>query len=243
MISFVTDYLLKKYCGIMTGTVKHDYKITFRNKDMETWWQYSYSTEAAISLRYPKDKASGKTIKMKGNIEGNGTKFNFFQDITKEDGWKQQQQGRMKIIVIPLITIEPVAVPFATSQYDKAGFGAIARGIATPAYFNIPVDAVFNRDAGTIQLFLNEALIDFSKLVTNKVLFVAPVPLPLFRVQSFPVAKVRKTMNAVIKRSNGYKVTDNKGMLSFSDKGQFKAGTVGTDIEQEVNVSIRVKQE
>lgn len=243
IITFVTDYLLKKYCGIMTGTVKHDYKITFRNAEMETWWQYSYSTEAAVSLRYPKDKGSGRIVKMKGNIEGNATKFGFFQDITKEDGWKEQQQGHMKIVVIPLITVKPVAVPFATSQYDKLGFGAIARGLATPAYFNIPVDAVYNRDAGTIQLFLNEALIDFTPLVKNKVLFVVPVPLPMFRVQSFPIEKVRKTMNGVIKRSNGYKVTDNKGMLSFSDKGQFKAGTIGTDIEQEVNVSISVKQE
>ncbi len=44
-------------------------------------------SESSFHLRYPKEKNTGNIIKMKDNIEGNGTKFSFFEDVEKEDGF------------------------------------------------------------------------------------------------------------------------------------------------------------
>ena len=243
MLSFTTSTLLKQYCGVMSGTVKQKYTCDFKNKDGEIWWSYGYKTEASITLRYPKSKGSGKIVNMKGNIEGNATKFAFRQDISKEDGWKEQQK-KFYVPVIPLINKAPIAVPFAVNgSNDKLGFGAAARGLAVPANFNIPIDAIYDRDAGTIKIMMNPALIDFTSSVTNKTLFLVAAVLPMCKVQNFPIEKVYKTMNAVIKRSKGYKVKKLNGNLSFTDTDQFKVGGGSDEAEQVVNLIIDVKQE
>ena len=243
MLSFTTTTLLKQYCGVMSGSVKQKYTCDFKNKDGEVWWSYGYKTEASITLRYPKSKGNGKIVNMKGNIEGNATKFAFRQDISKEDSWKEQQK-KFYVPVIPLINKAPSAMPFAINgSNDKLGFGAAARGLAVPASFNIPIDAIYDRDAGTIKIMMNPALIDFTPLVTNKTLFLVAAVLPICKVQDFPIEKVYKTMNAVIKRSKGYKVKNIKGNLSFTDTDQFKVGGGSDDAEQIVNLTIEVKQE
>src|SRR5258705_3988952 len=162
IIQFASDYLMKKYCGVFKGEMKHDYTIIYRNKLGTTWWRYTYQTEAAITFRYPKT-SSGKIIKMKGNIEGNVTKFDFYQDVEQMDDFREEMKSRAKLI--PFELYHPVAVPFATSQKDELGFGAVARAVGTPAYFNIPVDAEYDTDNETIKLFINDALIDFSGMV------------------------------------------------------------------------------
>ena len=88
---------------------------------------------------------------MKGNIEGNATEFKFFQDVEQMDDFKEQMKGRAKLTPIQLY--KPLAVSFASSKKDELGFGAAARGIATPAYFNIPVDAEYDTEAETIKIF------------------------------------------------------------------------------------------
>jgi hypothetical protein len=200
IMQFATDVLMKKYCGIFKGEVKHDYKITYRNNSGATWWSYSYNTTSVITFRYPKSN-SGKIIKMKGTIEGNATEFKFFQDVEQMDAFREQMKGRAKLTPIPLW--KPVSVSFASSQKDELGFGAVARGIATPSYFNIPVDAEYDTDAETIKIFLNDPIIDFTPLVKYTYGYIAiAAGIPLVTRVDFPINKAKLTMNAVVYQNN-----------------------------------------
>ncbi len=239
---FITDVLLKKYCGVFKGELKHDYKITYRNNSGVIWWNYSYKTEAAITFRYPKSTA-GKIIKMKGNIEGNATAFTFFQNVEQMDGFKEQMKGRTKLTPIPLI--KPATVPFATSKKDELGFGAVARGIATPAYFNIPVDAEYDTDAETIKIFLNDALIDFTPMVKYTYGYIAiAAGIPLITRVDFPINKAKLTLNAVVSKNNELKVTkDAKNNLLITGKGDRHIGSVEAPTEHSITFSLSAKNQ
>jgi hypothetical protein len=242
VMQFATDVLLKKYCGVFKGELKHDYKITYRNNSGAVWWSYSYATEAAVTFRYPKN-SSGKIIKMKGNIEGNATQFKFFQDVEQMDDFKEQMKGRAKLTPVPLI--KPVAMPFATSQKDELGFGAVARGIATPSYFNIPVDAEYDADAETIKLFLNEAIIDFTPLVKYTYGYIAiAAGIPLITRVDFPINKAKLTLNAVVSRNNELHLTkDAKNNLIIKGSGERHIGSSSDAIEHNINFSITAKND
>jgi hypothetical protein len=238
VLQFASDYLMKSYCGTFKGTMKQEYEIIYRNASGKTWWQYSYRTEASVNLRYPKKNDGPGIIKLKGNIEGNVVKYTFSQDIEQMDDYKNQMQGRAKLVGIKLY--EPPAIPFAVSQYDEVGFGAVARGVTTPSCFNIPVDAEYDKDANTIKLFLNEALIDFSPMVRfiyGYVAFAAGIPL-VTRVD-FPVNKARLTMNAVISKNNLLSVTkDAKNNLTIKGSGDRHIGSETTEIEHKINYTL-----
>ena len=208
LVQSVTNYFLRKYCGVYEGTIKHNYTVIFRNADHEIWWKYGVEMEAAFSLRYPKGK-TGKTIKMKGNIEGNATKFTFFADA--KAAVKDEMQGRDKYVeVMVLKDFLPLALPFATSQHDKMGFGAVARAIGTPAYFNIPVDADYDLDAEKIKLFINPALVDFSPIVENRELYIVLAVLPLVRWQEYPIFKAQQMIKGSFKEKNEFPMTGGK---------------------------------
>lgn len=241
LVSYAADYLLKKYCGLFTGFVSSEHRCYNRNKHGQDWWDYGYKTQAKISLRYPKAENTGNIVKMKGNIEGNATVFSFMQDINKEDDFTKELKGRKAGNLF--IEIKPPCLPFATSLNDALGFGAVARAIATPAYFNIPVDAEFNRNTNTIKLFLNPALVDFT-FVKTQVLFFDFVPFPLVTYQAFPYEKVFISMNAVVKRSKGYKMTkDADGNLLFVNKDGFHVGSKSEALEIDVKLNIAAKQQ
>ena len=239
---FVSDFLLKKYCGVFKGELNQDYQITYRNKVGATWWSYSYNTEAAVSFRYPK-KNAGKIIKMKGNIEGNATSFKFFQDVEQMDDFKEQMKGRARLT--PIALIKPLAVPFATSQKDELGFGAIARGLATPSYFNIPVDVEYDTDAETIKIFLNDPIIDFTPMVKYTYGFIGVAAgIPLVTRVDFPINKAKLTLNAVISQNNELKVTkDAKNNLTVKGSGQRQIGSGTSDIEHKISFSLTAKND
>lgn len=232
-----SNIYLKELCTNFEGQLTHTYNVNFRNSDLNTWWKYGYTTKAKLTLRFPKSRGAGTTVTMKGHIEGNATDFSFFQDVAIEDEFWRTSKGHTR--VTQLLLISPPAVPFATSQNDPAGFGMFARMAATPAYYNFPVDAVYDKENGTIRLFLTEGGVDFSPLVRNRVLLYSKAPLPMFRVQDFPIEKARKTIDAVIKRYGEYKVNDDgKGGLSFSGSNTHHAGDKGTSIETTVKLSL-----
>ncbi len=241
MISYISDILLKKYCGIIKAKVVHDHNADFTNGSGEAWWRYSFRTESVLFLRYPKAEATGNIVKMKGNIEGNGTDFKFYGDANANDDFKKESKGRnfgknFKVI-------KPIYVPFATSANDVLGFGAAARAVVTPAYFNIPVDAEYNRNTNTIKLFMNKPLIDFTDMVATRVAYFEFIPFPFVFVQAYPYEKVYNSMNAIIKRSAGIKVDDDgKGNLSFKYDDKFDVGQ-GSTIALKVKLNITGKQE
>ncbi|HET6722677.1 MAG TPA: hypothetical protein VFH07_08005 [Chitinophagaceae bacterium] len=242
IMQFATDGLMKKYCGVFKGELNHDYKITYRNSAGATWWAYSYKTESAVTFRYPKTN-SGKIIKMKGNIEGNATEFKFFQDVEQMDDFKEQMKGRAKLTPIQLY--KPLAVPFASSKKDELGFGAAARGIATPAYFNIPVDAEYDTEAETIKIFLNDPIIDFTPMVKYTYGYIAiAAGIPLVTRVDFPINKARLTLNAVVSRSNELTVSkDAKNNLTVKGSGDRHIGTSSSETEHEISYTVTAKND
>ncbi|MGF2414424.1 MAG: hypothetical protein ACQUYJ_18970, partial [Ferruginibacter sp.] len=225
LAQFALDILLKTYCGVFKGSFTHDYTVEFRNGKGENWWTYGVETKAVVYLRYPKDKNKGGIIKMKGNIEGNGTKFSFFEDLEKNDEFQDGSKG--KIEIVPIKAYTPFSVSVATSEKDVMGFGAIARGLATPAYFNIVIDAEYDVDAKKIKIFLTRPLIDFSLTVANQLVFllVGGDLLPYVKRLTFPIHKVFSTLGSVVRDHNEFDVTkDAKGNPVFTGKANKHLG-------------------
>lgn len=244
IVQFATDVLMKKYCGVFKGTVNHNYNIEFRNKTGQNWWTYGVEMKGVLTLRYPKDGAKGNIIKMKGNLEGNATKFTFFEDIEKEDDFKAVSKST-GLQVIPIKTFTPLAVSVATSERDVLGFGAIARGLATPAYFNFIVDAEYDVDAKKIKIFLTETTIDFTTYVANQFVFIMiGMGLPLIRHMVFPIHKVKLTLGTLIKEHHEFDVEeDSKGNPSFKGEYNKHIGNKTTERETDLNFTIKaIKQ-
>lgn len=242
---FATGLLINKYCGVFTGTVNHNYKIEFRNSAGQNWWTYGAEMKAVLSLRYPKDGAKGNIIKMKGTLEGNATKFTFFEDIEKEDDFRTAGKG-IGLQVIPIKTFTPLAVSFATSERDIMGFGALARGLATPAYFNFGVDAEYDVEANKIKIFLTQTTIDFTSYVANVFVFVmiGMDQLPYIRHMTFPIHTVKLTLGTLIKEHNKFDVEkDAKGNLSFKGEYNKHIGNKTTEREHDLNFSISAKKQ
>ena len=238
-----SNYFLKKYCAVMSGDMTHDYKCTFTNKAHVVYWDYSFTCAGTVSLRYPKSGSSGKVIKMKGNIEGNATKFTIYQKASEQDDFKDAKGYRASLFSICLHV--PATVPVATSQADKnTGFGAVARAIVTPAYFNIPIDADYDTETGKIKIYCNEAIVDFSdqvKYVYGYIMIAAGIPL-VTRVD-YPINKAKLTLAKVIEKNNDFTVkTDANNNLSFTKTANFHLGA-GTAIEHDINFSMTVKSD
>ncbi len=244
LAQFALDVLLKIYCGVFKGKFTHDYNIEFRNNDGENWWTYGAEMKAVLILRYPKDKNKGAVIKMKGNLEGNAIKFDFWQDIAKENDFHAVSKG--KIVVVPVKTFTPLAVSIATSERDILGFGAIARGLATPAYFNIPIDAEYDVDAKKIKIFVNDPLIDFSNLVTNQFVFlmVGQDLIPYPKKMEFPIHKAKTTINGIFISFKEFDVKkDAKGNEIFDGKGTRHIGDKTSIRETNLNFTLSAKKE
>ncbi|GAB2823099.1 MCP four helix bundle domain-containing protein [Ferruginibacter profundus] len=243
LAQYASEVLLKKYCGIIKGEIKHDYTINFRNGKGVSWWKYGAEMQGAIVLRYPKEGSKGKIIKMKGNIEGNATKFSFYENAEANDDFNEGTKG--KIEVVELKVIKPATVPFVSSLNDPAGFGAVARGL-TPASFYITVDAEYDVDANTIKIFFNNALMDFSDAVNNQLIFleVGADLLPYIKKMTFPIAKVFSTFGSVVRSNNEFVVTKGpKGSLSFTKKANKHLGDKSSKIEHDLNYTITASKE
>lgn len=244
IVQFATDMLMNKYCGVFKGKLKHDYTIEFRNKSGQNWWTYGVEMKAVLALRYPKDKGGGNIIRMKGNLEGNATKFSFFEDLEKNDEFQEGSKG--KIEVVPIKAYIPFSVSVATSEIDVMGFGAIARGLATPAYFNIPVDAEYDVNENKIKLFLNAPIIDFSPAIRNQLVFllIGGDLLPYVKRMSFPINKVFRTLGSVVRDNHEFPVVkDAKGILSFEGKANKHIGDRSSVIETDLNFTISAKKD
>ena len=236
------DHFLKKYCVVMSGELSHDYQCTFRNKDGAIWWQYNYTTGATISLRYPRNNNGGSIIKMKGNIEGNATKFSIYQKPSEMDEFKDAMKNRAKLYSLQLYA--PKAVSFSTSQNDKLGFGAVARAIVTPAYFNIPIDADYDVEAKKIKIYLNTPIMDFNPHTVSYIYayLTFPLGIPLVTRVDFPINSVKLTLGKVIEKNNDFDIkTDANNNLFFSKKGDFKIGDASSAIEHNIDFTVSAK--
>ena len=227
LLTYLMDVLLKKYCGVFEGTVNHIADFRFFNEYNKNWWKYKNTEEATITLRYPKAKNTGKIIKMKGNIEGNATNFTFGADpkeaIAKELKTTSIKKGQPlydHVYVIMLGQVKPPTIPFSSSKADKASFnfGIGARAIATPAYFNVAIDAEYNLDTKEIKLFINEDGMDFTAAVRNRQAYIfMKYIVPEVNYQEYPIEKAYRTMKANLK-------LDNKFVMDVAPKQSPKFG-------------------
>ncbi len=240
-----TDVLLKKYCVVMSGNLKEDYKCTFRNADNVVWWEYTYTTQAAVSLRCPRNNSGGNVIRMKGNIEGNATKFAIYQKASEIDEFKKAMKDRAKLY--SLLLYAPPSIPFASSKADKnVGFGAIARAIVTPAYFNIPFDADYDVAAKKIKMHLNTPIMDFNPSLTSYVYayLTFPLGIPLVTRVNYPINNVKLTLGKVIEKNNDFDIkTDESNNLFFNKNASFRIGDKASAIEHNINFSLSAKND
>jgi hypothetical protein len=228
IISMCTNYIMSKYCGVLSGDMSEDYKCTYRNNDFAVWWEYTYHNEATVNLRYLKSAATSSLIKMKGNIEGNATKFTIFQKVSEMDDFKKAMKNRAQIFSVCLWV--PPTMPVATSQADrKTGFGAVARGIITPAYFNIPIDADYNPETGQMKIYVNDPIIDYSTEVEYQYGYIIiAAMIPLVTKVHFPINKAKLTIAKVIEKNNDFQVkADANGKLSFDKTAEWTNGQDG----------------
>jgi len=241
IIQICTNYIMSKYCGVLSGDMSQDYKCTFRNSDNAKWWEYTYHNDAVVKLRYLKSAATATLIKMKGNIEGNATKFTIFQKVSEMDDFKKAMKNRAQIFSICLWV--PPTAPVATSQADKqTGFGAIARGIVTPAYFNIPIDADYNPETGQMKIYVNEANVDYSSEVEYTFGYICiAAMIPLTARVNFPINKAKLTIAKVIEKNNDFQVNvDANGKLSFSKTAEWTNGPEGSIVHIiKINISAK----
>ena len=239
-----SEVFLKRYCVVMSGDLKENYQCTFRNEYNNVWWQYNYTTEATISLRYPRDNQGGKMIKMKGNIEGNATKFSIYQKASEIDAFREAMKGRANLYSILLYA--PPSVPFSSAKADKnVGFGAIARAMVTPAYFNIPIDADYDVEAKNLKIYLNGPLMDFNPSLVRYIYcyITFPLGIPLTTRIDYPINSVKLTLGKVIEKNNDFDIkTDAENNLSILKKGSTVIGK-NTSIEHHIDFTLSAKSD
>ena len=247
IVQMCSDLLLKKYCAVMSGDLNHKYECTYRNKENKVWWDYTYTTKAVISLRYPKNNAGGNIIKMKGNIEGNATKFTIFQDAQQIDDYKDAMKGREGLAQFYALQLHaPTAIPFSAASADKdIGFGAVARAIATPASFNIPIDADYDVAQKKITIYVNDALVDFTPVVCYIYGYISiAAGIPLVTRVNYPINSVRLTLGKVIEKNSHFNVkTDAQHNLIIDGTGETKIGDASSSIEHNISFSFNMKSE
>ena len=241
MISLCSGFLLRTYCVVLDGDLQETYTCTYRSSTNAVWWQYRYTTGATISLRCPKGNSTGGVMKMKGNIEGNATKFQIYTNMDEMDDFKTQSKGRSHVIGICVYA--PPAAPFVSSQADrKTGFGAVARTVVTPAVFNIPIDVDYNVDGKTMKFYTNTALVDFSPMVRYVYCYlVIAMGIPLTTRVDLPINSVKLTLGKGISMNSSFPVArDAAGNTSVSGSGDSKVGT-GTSCEHHIQFNFSAK--
>jgi hypothetical protein len=241
VIQFATDVLMKVHCGVFKGKLSHYYTFDARNEKRETWWNYSVVSEAAIILRYP--KSNNGIIKMKGRIEGNATRFEFYSDPTLNPDYNEGTAGKVETTILKDYT--PFSIDYASSLHDELGFGMVARGMATPAYFLIPIDAEYNTSTEKLKLFINDAWVDYIPQIVNLQFFIQWVAgLPKLRVSKFPISKSRLTINATLKEKNEFIVKkDAKGNLFIEEEVKRHIGGETDERHHFLRVNLSIKKE
>ncbi len=240
ILGFVVNILIKTYCITLTNKITQENKFTFTNEYNEKWYIYKSKLEGVLSLRAEKAAAAkDNIIKMKGSIEGNLTSFKAFADPKACIAKELKSSGNYNnTICFPLVEINPVTIPFSTAANDVAGFGFGSRMLATPACFNIQVDAEFNQQTKEIKLFVNkENAVDFTPAVKFRQLFMYIAVLPITQYQDYPIEKAAITMFANFKEKNIFKIIE-KGKGDKTYSGNVKRTVTGDGFVIDLSATI-----
>jgi hypothetical protein len=242
VVQFATDVLMKFHCGIFKGTLTHNYRFRSLNARQSSWWEYSVTSGAVLTLRYP--LSSSGIIKMKGTLEGNAKYFHFNADPSENPDYVHGTAGKVETMVLKNIT--PFSLFINAANYDGLGFGMAARAIVTPAYFLVPIDAEFNTQTNKIKIYINDALVDFLPWISNKQIFIqlGASLISGLKIMDYPIAKAGLTLKATFKEDNEFDVRkDAKGNLFFSDRAERKIYSDDGERIHELNAIFSVKKE
>jgi hypothetical protein len=239
ILGFIVDVLIKNYCFTFTNKITQENKFTFTNEYDEKWYVYKTKLEGILSLRAPKADGTSNIIKMKGSIEGNLTSYKAFADPKACIAKELKEQGVFdKTICFPLVEINPVVIPFSTAANDVGGFGWGARMVATPACFNIPVDAEYDVAKKEIKLFIIKAgAVDFTPAVKFRQLFMYIAVLPMTQYQDYPIEKAAITFFANFKEKNIFPIVS-KGKEDKTFSGNVKRTVKDSGFNIDLSVTI-----
>jgi hypothetical protein len=239
ILGFIVDVLIKNYCITYSNKITQENKFTFTNEYNEKWYVYKTKLEGVLSLRAPKADGSSNIIKMKGSIEGNLTSFKAFADPKACIAKELKEQGVFdKTICFPLVETNPIIIPFSTAANDVGGFGWGTRMVATPACFNIPVDAEYDVAKKEMKIFIiKDGAVDFTPAVKFRQLFMYIAVLPITQYQDYPIEKAAVTMFANFKEKNTFAVT-NKGKDAKTFSGNVKRTVTSGGFTIDLSVTI-----
>jgi hypothetical protein len=139
-----------------------------------------------------------------------------------------------------------VAIPFSAASSDKdIGFGAVARAIATPASFNLPIDADYDVAQKKVTIYVNDALNDFTPSVCYIYGYIAiAAGIPLVTRVNYPINSVRLTLGKVMRDNSHFDVkTDAENNLMINGTGKTNLGDASSSNEQDINFSFKLKND
>ncbi|MBI5543616.1 MAG: hypothetical protein HY901_06995 [Deltaproteobacteria bacterium] len=180
---WATRRLLAAYCERFEGPIEVAYR--------ETWWDGSapwmksfVKLNGKIVVRYPKSASADGDIAVTGHIEGNASKFAFWEDVFVIE------EPPPTLVLLTRFAILPRYLPFDMAS-DPLGFGMFVR-LGTPAYFHVPIEGTLRGE--TIAIKALDATVDFSDVVKTHAVLIFYEPIlfmPLVRVFEFPVQKAQ----------------------------------------------------
>ena len=139
--------------------------------------------------------------------------------------------------IFPICVNSPAHIPFSSAKADQnTGFGAVARAVVTPAYFNIPIDADYDLNNKKLTLYVNDAIADFTSMVCYDYIYMAVAAgIPIFTRVNYPINKVRLTLGKVISDNNTFTIAGSEEKPSIKGTGNTHLGDASTHIEQKID--------
>lgn len=187
IVESFTKHVYERYCERIQSPLRVKMRMVWMEAGVP-WYKYGVRLEGRLALRYAKTNTPGQPLKVTGEIEGNATNFMMWEDFTVVEKLPRTMVLLLRSWRSP--PKNPVA-SLTTAINDVVDFGEALRA-ATPYSFNVPVEGTLSGDE--IELQFKPARVDFSPIVTGRLLVVAfnpALPIPEFRTFDFPIEKAQ----------------------------------------------------
>ncbi|MBS1921642.1 MAG: hypothetical protein JST17_15450 [Bacteroidetes bacterium] len=147
------------------------------------------------------------------------------------------------VTIFPICVYSPPFIPFSSAKADQnTGFGAAARFVITPAYFNIPIDADYDLNTKKLTLYVNEAIADFGPQICYVYFYIATAAgLPLFTRVNYPINRVKLTLGKVFSDNSTFTIGGTDEKPSIKGTAKTHLGDEETHIEQKIDVTFNLK--
>ena len=212
LAQFAAQQAFNSYCEKFEGPVSAVFRAEFDHEGA-VWWKYDVTLAGKLTMRFAKAARSGAAINFTGQIEGNATRFNLWEDAVA-------LTPKLRRNVLFHKSFAPPAIPpSAVAGAEEAG--TLAR-MGTPGYFRIPVEGEIIGEKVTLNIL--PALNDFSDLVKGRAFYVffEPIlPVPYFSEIEFPVQKAHFILSRGMMEKSEYNIVANKAAKASEIKRDF----------------------